>query len=228
MAALSTLRHVEDPLGSLFAKYIQLIRSRIHKTRRTTRLAAIVILTLSLISTAYGGNQWLKRKAEEKTRGQRLLRRNSGLRGPDGSRTIFVPYRTSTAKVVIYPTKATTFDAHRRLFLNPPRAARLSDRRSTPGIPPLQVKPGLNLAFLHQFLSLLSIVVPHWNSKESGLLISQGAFLMLRTYLSLVVARLDGAIVRDLIAGNGKAFLWGIIKWCGIGGMQRTKVPFVK
>lgn len=226
MADSSTIRHIEDPLGSLFAKYTQLIRTRIHRTRRTARLTAAVFFTLSLISTAYGAKQWLNRRAEEKTRGQRLLRRNSGFRGPDGSRTIFVPYRTSTAKVVIYPTKATTFDAHRRLFLNPPRAARLSDRRSTPGVPPPQVKPGLNLAFLHQFLSLLSIVIPHWNSKESGLLVSQGVFLMLRTYLSLVVARLDGAIVRDLIAGNGKAFLWGIIKWCGIGGMQRTNIPF--
>jgi hypothetical protein len=35
---------------------------------------------------------------------------------------------------------------------------------------------------------------------------------MLRTYLSLVVARLDGEIVRDLVAGNGRAFIWGIIK----------------
>ncbi|KAL8872474.1 MAG: hypothetical protein Q9174_001904 [Haloplaca sp. 1 TL-2023] len=60
-------------------------------------------------------------------------------------------------------------------------------------------------------------MIPHWNSKESGLLLSQGVFLLLRTYLSLVVTRLDGEIVRDLVAGNGRAFLWGIVKWCGIG-----------
>jgi ATP-binding cassette subfamily D (ALD) long-chain fatty acid import protein len=46
---------------------------------------------------------------------------------------------------------------------------------------------------------------------------SHGVFLMLRTYLSLVVARLDGEIVRDLVAGKGRSFIWGIIKWCGIG-----------
>ena len=72
--------------------------------------------------------------------------------------------------------------------------------------------PGLNLAFLHQFLSLLSIMIPRWTSKETGLLLSHGMFLMLRTYLSLVVARLDGEIVRDLVAGNGRSFIWGIIK----------------
>lgn len=60
-------------------------------------------------------------------------------------------------------------------------------------------------------------MIPHWNSKESGLLLSQGVFLLLRTYLSLVVTRLDGEIVRDLVAGNGRNFLLGIVKWCGIG-----------
>ena len=55
-------------------------------------------------------------------------------------------------------------------------------------------------------------MIPRWTSKEAGLLVSHGAFLMLRTYLSLVVARLDGEIVRDLVAGNGKLFLWGIVK----------------
>ncbi|EDN08308.1 hypothetical protein HCAG_04818 [Histoplasma mississippiense (nom. inval.)] len=29
--------------------------------------------------------------------------------------------------------------------------------------------------------------------------------------------RLDGEIVRDLVTGKGKAFVWGLIKWCGIG-----------
>ena len=157
----------------------------------------------------------------------RLVRRNSLLRGKDGSRTIYVPYRDSTAKVTIHPTKTTTFDAHRRLFLQPPRAAGLSDG-VIPQVPPPQTKPGLNLAFLHQFLSLLSIMMPRWGSKETGLLLSHGLFLLLRTYLSLVVARLDGEIVRDLVAGNGKPFLWGIVKWCGIGGLASYTNAMIK
>ncbi|KAJ3474788.1 hypothetical protein NLG97_g9694 [Lecanicillium saksenae] len=64
----------------------------------------------------------------------------------------------------------------------------------------------------------MSIMIPRWTSKEAGLLLSHGLFLILRTYLSLVVARLDGEIVRDLVAGNGKAFAWGIAKWLGLGG----------
>lgn len=125
-----------------------------------------------------------------------------------------MPYKDGTSKVVIHSTKPLTFEAHRRLFLNPPRVSGLGDGH----VPSAQTKPGLNLAFLHQFLSLMSIMVPRWKSKEAGLLVSHGIFLMLRTYLSLVVARLDGEIVRDLVAGNGKQFLLGIVKWCGLGG----------
>ncbi|KAL8802114.1 MAG: hypothetical protein Q9200_006700 [Gallowayella weberi] len=218
MAVQSTLHTSPHTLRLLISHILSRCRRQWKGTSQAVRLAATVALTLSIISTAYGGQKWLKTRTEEKAQGRRLLRRNSGLRGKDGSRTIFVPYRNSTAKVVIYPTKPTSFDAHRRLFLNPPRAARLADGQTASQVPPPNTKPGLNIAFLHQFLSLLSIMIPHWNSKESGLLLSQGVFLLLRTYLSLVVTRLDGEIVRDLVAGNGRGFLWGIVKWCGIGG----------
>lgn len=222
MAVLSTLRRSEDPLSHLLRKYAQRIQARMKAATTTARLLATVILTASIIVGGYGTRNWYRQRVAEKAKGQRLLRRNSGLRGADGSRTIFVGYRDTTAQVTIHPTKPTTFDAHRRLFLNPPRATRLGDKQVIASVPPPQTKPGLNLAFLHQFLSLLSIMIPHWNSKESGLLVSQGVFLLLRTYLSLVVARLDGEIVRDLVAGNGKAFLWGIVKWCGIGGVSEA------
>jgi ATP-binding cassette subfamily D (ALD) long-chain fatty acid import protein len=211
MAAQSTLRY-SDPVTAIYHKYAALIRGRIQGASKTARLLGTLLLTLSIIGGGTLGQRWWKRRTAEKEQGRRLLRRNSGLRMKDGSRVVYVPYKDTTSRVTIYPTKPMTFDAHRRLFLNPPRASGLTDGHQTPQIPPPQTKPGLNLAFLHQFLSLLSIMIPRWTSKETGLLLSHGVFLMLRTYLSLVVARLDGEIVRDLVAGNGKAFAWGIIK----------------
>ena len=217
MAVQSTLRH-SNTLLEILGPWAQVFRSKYKDSSRTTRLAATLAFVIALLSGAYGTRLWTRRRSEKIERDRRLLRRNSYLRGKDGSRIIVVPYRSSTAKVEIHPTKPMTFDAHRRLFLNPPRAARLSDGQMAFQVPPPNTKPGLNVAFVHQFLSLLSIMIPHWNSKESGLLLSQGIFLLLRTYLSLIVTRLDGEIVRDLVAGNGRAFLWGILKWCGIGG----------
>jgi ATP-binding cassette, subfamily D (ALD), peroxisomal long-chain fatty acid import protein len=218
----------EDPLHILYTHFLNLLRSRIRRTSRKVRLAATVALLFSIVTSTYGGYQWWLAHSHEKAQGRQLLRKNSGLRGKDGSRIIYVPYRNSTARVTIHPTKPTTFDAHRRLFLNPPRAARLSDGSPTPSIPPPQTKPGLNLAFLHQFLSLLSIMIPRWNSKETGLLLSHGVFLVLRTYLSLVVARLDGAIVRDLVAGNGRSFTYGILRWLSVGTLASYTNSMIK
>lgn len=38
-------------------------------------------------------------------------------------------------------------------------------------------------------------------------------FLLLRTYLSLLVAKLDGVLVRDLVSGNGRGFARGLAYW---------------
>ncbi|KAK2627468.1 hypothetical protein QTJ16_003434 [Diplocarpon rosae] len=227
MASQSTLRYSADPLANLYHIYSNLVQRRLKSTSKTTKLLGALALTLSIIASGEGTRRWWISCKAEKEQGRRLLRRNSGLKNKDGSRIIFVPYKDSTSKVTISPTKALTFDAHRRLFLNPPRASGLSDG-NTPQVPPPQTKPGLNLAFLHQFLSLLSIMIPRWTSKETGLLLSHGVFLMLRTYLSLVVARLDGEIVRDLVAGNGRSFIWGIVKWCGIGSFASYTNAMIK
>ncbi|TAQ90723.1 hypothetical protein B7494_g896 [Chlorociboria aeruginascens] len=205
MAAQSTLKNSADPVSELYHRYAQLIRQRLRSTSRTTRLLGTLVLALSIIAAGVGGQRWWKKRSAEKEQGKRLLRRNSGLRNKDGSRIIFVPYKNSTSKVTIHPTKPMTFDAHRRLFLNPPRASGLTDGQHTPQIPPPQTKPGLNLAFLHQFLSLMSIMIPRWT-----------------------MARLDGEIVRDLVAGNGRSFIWGIIKWCGIGSFASYTNAMIK
>ena len=114
-------------------------------------------------------------------------------------------------------------------FLTPPRVTRMSSGASTPAYgPPPQTKPGLNLAFLHQFLSLLNIMIPRFRCKETALLFSHGLFLILRTYLSLVVARLDGAIVRDLVAAQGKPFLLGILRWLAVGTLASYTNAMIK
>ena len=168
----------EDPVRVIYTHYLNLIRSRLRRTSRNVRLAGALALALTLLSTSYGTWRWWTGASRDIAQARTLLRKNSGLKGKDGSRIIFVPYKDVSKKVVIHPTKATTFDAHRRLFLNPPRATRMTSGAATPAFgPPAQTKPGLNLAFLHQFLSLLNIMIPHFRSKETGLLFSHGVFL---------------------------------------------------
>ncbi|RMY54203.1 hypothetical protein D0863_13704 [Hortaea werneckii] len=231
MAAQSTLRlSPADRFSSLFDHYYERLSKRLSRlerrsplSRRTTQLLATLALSLTIIVAGYGGYNIYRRRRTEHDQGRRLVRRNSGLRGKDGERTIFVPYKSSTAKVTIRPTKQSTFDAHRRLFLRPPKQTGMES-----GVPPTNIKPGLNMAFLHQFGALMNIMIPRWSSKETGLLTTHAVFLLLRTYLSLVVARIDGEIVRDLVGGKGKAFLLGLAKWLSIGAVSSYTNSMIK
>ncbi|RCH99303.1 hypothetical protein CU098_010907, partial [Rhizopus stolonifer] len=77
-------------------------------------------------------------------------------------------------------------------------------------------KVGVNKEFRRQLGAIASILFPHWHTKEAALLVLHSVFLVLRTYLSVVVARLDGRIVRDLVNGNGRQFLIGLGYWFAI------------
>ncbi|KAG2124174.1 ABC transporter transmembrane region 2-domain-containing protein [Suillus clintonianus] len=79
--------------------------------------------------------------------------------------------------------------------------------------PLVNPSPGLGLPFLHQLRSLLRIVLPSLYTREALLLTAHSTFLVLRTVLSIAVARLDGRIVRDLVSADGKGFLTGLGLW---------------
>ncbi|KAK5695921.1 ATP-binding cassette long-chain fatty acid transporter pxa1 [Elasticomyces elasticus] len=231
MASQSTLRRSPaDRFSEVFDRFYERLLARLDKfqrrsplSKRTTQLIATLALSLTLITGGYGGYKLYRRRRTERDLGRKLVRRNSGLRSKDGSRTIYVPYKDYTTSVTIFPTKSTTFDAHRRLFLNPPKEARMGD-----AVPPPNIRPGLNVAFLYQFGALMRIMIPRVGCKESGLLLTHAVFLLLRTYLSLIVARMDGEIVRDLVAGKGKAFLLGIGKWLSIGAVSSYTNSMIK
>ncbi|RUS12455.1 ABC transporter transmembrane region 2-domain-containing protein, partial [Endogone sp. FLAS-F59071] len=77
-------------------------------------------------------------------------------------------------------------------------------------------KVGVNGEFWRQISAIFKIIIPDLKSKEVFILLMHSMFLVLRTWLSVVVARLDGQIVRDLVAANGKAFLRGLGYWFAI------------
>jgi len=112
MAAQSTLR---TRLPALLARYFLLLRNN----KNSRQLLSAAVLCVFIV----GGYARRRRRkqAEEQKRGRELVRRNSGILGKDGEYIIYVPHPShGTTKVVIKPTKKTTFDAHRRLFLSGP------------------------------------------------------------------------------------------------------------
>ncbi|KAF8906834.1 ABC transporter transmembrane region 2-domain-containing protein [Gymnopilus junonius] len=122
------------------------------------------------------------------------------LDGPDGSQIVLAPYRDRVVKVPIHPTPQSRFTA---------------DKASFPPLPPSTLlKPNIDLAFLAQLRAILfRIAIPSWRAPETGIVVLHSSFLVLRTVLSILVARLDGRIVRDLVKADGKGFLKGLVLW---------------
>ncbi|KJA26893.1 hypothetical protein HYPSUDRAFT_198675 [Hypholoma sublateritium FD-334 SS-4] len=118
----------------------------------------------------------------------------------DGSQTLLVPYRERVVKVPIHPTPKSQFAA---------------DKTHFPLLPPQTVqKPNIDRAFIAQLRAILfRVAIPSWYSSEAGIVALHSSFLVLRTVLSILVARLDGRIVRDLVKADGKGFLKGLGLW---------------
>jgi ATP-binding cassette, subfamily D (ALD), peroxisomal long-chain fatty acid import protein len=78
---------------------------------------------------------------------------------------------------------------------------------------PSSHKPNLDKTFLRQLKAIMRIAFRSWYSKESLILFMHSFFLVLRTVLSVGVARLDGRLVRDIVSADGKGFLKGLGLW---------------
>ncbi|KAF9433709.1 hypothetical protein BGZ76_009093 [Entomortierella beljakovae] len=109
-------------------------------------------------------------------------------------------------------TSQETIERNRKYF--PP--SKIASAGSSASSSKSSVKVGVNKEFFRQIEALFKILIPKLYGKETFILILHTTFLVLRTYLSVVVARLDGAIVKDLIAGNGKGFIRGLGYWFAI------------
>jgi hypothetical protein len=62
-----------------------------------------------------------------------------------------------------------------------------------------QSKPNVDRSFLRQLLAILRIAFPSYRSSEVGIVLVHSTFLVLRTVLSVGVAKLDGKIVKALV-----------------------------
>jgi ABC-type uncharacterized transport system fused permease/ATPase subunit len=74
----------------------------------------------------------------------------------------------------------------------------------------------VNMEFVRQLRELLAIAMPGVASKEFLLLLLHTAFLVSRTFLSIEVSKLDGAIVKSIVSKRGSEFIWNLAKWLGL------------
>ncbi|ELU45189.1 ATP-binding cassette transporter [Rhizoctonia solani AG-1 IA] len=110
-----------------------------------------------------------------------------------GSKELLVPFRGRVSKVAITPTPPEVFAKTAARF--PPL--------------PSNYKPSVNKAFFRQLSALLKIAL----RGQHGLIVLHTFFLLLRTGLSVLVARLDGLIARNLVSADFKGFVRGMGLW---------------
>lgn len=73
--------------------------------------------------------------------------------------------------------------------------------------------PAFNKQFLFQLRQLIKIMIPGPLSKEALFLYMNSLILMVRTFLSIYVAMLDGGIVKAIVQNDFRAFIRYLISW---------------
>lgn len=156
----------------------------------------------------------------------------------DGTYDLLVPHRHRISRVNIKTTSKRTFDSHYQDFKKQPpiidkkkstanasaesksaasaelRVAEAKALREEGGAAAASAKKvGVNKEFFRQLRAIFKILIPSSKSKELLIFFIHTGYLLLRTYLSVLVARLDGALVRDLVSANGKGFIRGLGLW---------------
>jgi hypothetical protein len=70
--------------------------------------------------------------------------------------------------------------------------------------------------FFRKLRGLLRIVLPSWTSKSALLLAMNTTFLIVRTFVSILVARLEGALVKTIVDRDGRQFAVEMAKWLAL------------
>ncbi|KIJ39058.1 hypothetical protein M422DRAFT_781181 [Sphaerobolus stellatus SS14] len=204
---------VHRPVGPWASNALSKILEQLPLSQRSLCLKALLLSVILLRSRVLDPFRTLNRtKIQEVVQGKPI--NYYGTKDPrlarkiplyvveeDGSKSILVPFRGRISKVKSTPLSETYMKATRKLFplLN-------SSQGQAPGSKPVKSQLG-------QLLSILRIAFPSVRSKQSLILLLHSTFLVLRTYLSVLVARLDGRIARDLISANGAGFGRGLALW---------------
>eukprot|EP00760_Papus_ankaliazontas_P002840 PhM_4_TR11296/c1_g1_i1/m.93325/K15628/PXA; ATP-binding cassette, subfamily D (ALD), peroxisomal long-chain fatty acid import protein len=82
--------------------------------------------------------------------------------------------------------------------------------------------------FKDDFLSLMKICYPSYTCTEARLTIAFGIVLLVRTLLSLAIAEIDGAIVKNLVQMNMPKLMKNLSMWFGVGLPSSYINAFIK
>ncbi len=181
---------------------------QLYKENRKHPSKHVIIFLVSLLSSTAVGAIYLLNKLISDIRDRRdsrpLYKRSSSTILKNGARELFIPYKSRQKRVIIQPTDPEVYERDRFKFKN---FMKNINQHEKDGDHVFSSK------FLNQLVIIWQILIPKVNDKNSVLLITQFFFLILRTWLSLLIAKLDGQIVKDIIGGKFRKFLRDLIYW---------------
>lgn len=168
------------------------------------------IKILNLIKPKIGAIMQLQLKRQSASTSRLNLKNYSffSSREKEKERVIYVPYKNKFIKVSI-PTTSSKNDKYEQHKLILKKFMKENERN-------LKTKGSSAIQF--QFFEKIYIIwnlilVPKVFDKNSYLLLSQVAFLIARTWMTLLVTKLDGQIMKDLMSFNIKYFLRDMVYW---------------
>ncbi|KAH3676022.1 hypothetical protein WICMUC_002318 [Wickerhamomyces mucosus] len=133
-----------------------------------------------------------------------LYRRSSSTILQNGARELFIPYKSRQKRVIIKPTDPEIYErdkfVYKNFVKNIKNQGNINDQL-------------FSSKFINQLIIIWRILIPKINDKNTLLMITQFVFLILRTWLSLLIAKLDGQIVKDIIGGKFKNFSRDLVYW---------------
>ncbi|EGW34577.1 uncharacterized protein SPAPADRAFT_135207 [Spathaspora passalidarum NRRL Y-27907] len=190
---------------------------RISKVKLNYQSRPVILFLSTLIATAGLGAYYTIRntitKYNEYTLNRRLRRpsliRQSSTILENGAREIIIPKEGSLkqgkfTRIIIPKPNNDRYAADKYLYKDFTKNFELQSKGKGAVV---------NSKFLNQLSIIWRILVPRFYCKNTSLLLSQCFFLIFRTWLSLLVAKLDGQIVKNLISGNGRKFSRDLIYW---------------
>lgn len=168
-----------------------------------------VYLLLTKIKSIY-------RRSREKSRGASLVRTRSQTHLANGARIMYIPEDVFRDKKDGEEDGAGDLGARKKIFI--PRKDDDIFEHDQYLFKNVELGRAKNShlfysKFLNQMNLLSKILIPSLLDKNCILLVLQIFFLVMRTWLSLFVAKLDGQIVKDIIAGRGRRFLLDLACW---------------
>lgn len=174
----------------------------------------VILFLTTLVSTAGLGIFFTLRnllsKYNEYLLRKQLLRpsliRQSSTILKNGCREIIIPKgKNGFSRIIIPKPNLDQYAADKYLYKNLYMEEKLLGKNVK--------RLGINSRFLSQISIIWRILIPKFRCKNTYLLLSQCFFLIVRTWLSLLIAKLDGQIVKNLIGGNGRKFSRDMIYW---------------